>query len=122
MILSAMSKLDSFVQLIAVLFIFIFVCILTYFSTRFIANIQKGQMNGSNFDIVDTFKIAPTKYIQIIRIADKYVAIAVCKDTVEVITEIEENALVISDKQNQIASFNFKEILEKAKKKKQENK
>ena len=41
MILAATS-LDSFVQLITVLIIFVFVLILTYFTTRWMAGIQKG--------------------------------------------------------------------------------
>lgn len=114
MILSMSSDVDSFVQFVTVLIMFVFVCILTYFSTRFIGSIQKGQMNCSNIDVVETFKIAPNKYIQIVRVGDKYVAIAVCKDTVEVITQIDKESLQLSEK-GAPAPVNFKSILEKAK-------
>ena len=115
MILTVTSRIDSVVRFFVVLFIFLFVCVLTYFGTRFIATVQKGQMNCTNIDVVETFRIAPNKYVQIIRIADEYVAICVCKDTVTFLTKVDKGQLELTPEKTVVGTAVFKDILEKAK-------
>lgn len=117
MILSVTSTIDSVVQFLGGLFIFLFVCVLTYFGTRFIATIQKGQMKCTNIDVVETFRIAPNKYVQIIRIADEYVAISVCKDTVTFLTKVDKGQLELMPENTVVGTAVFQDILEKAKQK-----
>ena len=57
MILAATS-LDSFVQLITVLIIFVFVLILTYFTTRWMAGIQN--LYGISDALIDYIKDKPS--------------------------------------------------------------
>ena len=115
MILTMTGGIESVVRFLVVLFIFLFVCVLTYFGTRFIATVQKGQMNCTNIDVVETFRIAPNKYVQIIRIADEYVAICVCKDTVTFLTKVDQGQLELTPEKTVVGSAVFKDILEKAK-------
>jgi len=117
MVLTATGRLESALQFIVVLILFLFVCALTYFGTRFIATFQKGQMNCTNIDVVETFRIAPNKYIQIVRIADEYVAICICKDTVTFLTKVDEDKLDLTGGSSAMKTEFFSEILEKAKKK-----
>jgi flagellar protein FliO/FliZ len=89
MLLTAVTQsLNSFLQFMTVLVIFIIVLFITYFTTRWIAGYQKNKMSGSNIQVVETSKIAGNKYVQILRIGSKYIAVAVCKDTVTALTEI----------------------------------
>ena len=115
MVLTIANSIDSIVRFIVVLFIFLFVCVLTYFGTRFIATLQKGQVNCTNIDVVETFRIAPNKYVQIIRIADEYVAICVCKDTVTFLTKVDKGQLELTSDKTVVGTAVFKDILEKAK-------
>ena len=115
MVLTMTGGIESVVRFLVVLFIFLFVCVLTYFGTRFIATVQKGQMNCTNIDVVETFRIAPNKYVQIIRIADEYVAICVCKDTVTFLTKVDQGQLELTPEKTVVGSAVFKDILEKAK-------
>ena len=115
MILTMTGGIESVVRFLVVLFIFLFVCVLTYFGTRFIATLQKGQMNCTNIDVVETFRIAPNKYVQIIRIADEYVAICVCKDTVTFLTKVDKGQLELTSDKTVVGTAVFKDILEKAK-------
>ena len=115
MILTMTGGIESVVRFLVVLFIFLFVCVLTYFGTRFIATLQKGQMNCTNIDVVETFRIAPNKYVQIIRIADEYVAICVCKDTVTFLTKVDKGQLELMPEKTVVVTAVFKDILEKAK-------
>lgn len=116
MLLNQHSGLDSFVELITILIIFVFVLAITYFSTVWIANIQKGKIFSKNIDVVETYKITTNKYIQIVKIGEKYFAIAVCKDTITFLTELEKGQITLQRDTNEIASkISFKELLEKAK-------
>ena len=43
------SSLNSFIQLLGVLLIFLFVLVITYFTTKWIGGYQKVQMSGRSF-------------------------------------------------------------------------
>lgn len=108
------SGYNSILDLVTVLLIFIFVVGITLFTTKYIANYQKVQNAGKNIEVIETCKIAQTKYIQIVRIGKKYVAIAVSKDTAELLTELEEEQISFPEFQGETKSF--KEILDNFKK------
>lgn len=115
------SRLEAFAQLIMLLVIFIFVLGLTYFATRWVASIQKTKLSGSNIHILETMRISNSKYIQIVKIGKKHFAIAVCKDTVTYLCEVDESDLIYSDNSTKISSESFKAVLEKFKKDKPDN-
>lgn len=115
------SKLEEFVQLITVSIIFIFVLALTYYATKFVGNYQKTKLAGSNIQVMETFRISNTKYLQIIKIGEKYFAIAVCKDTITYLCDLNEEDLVFRNTSNELRTDNFKAILDKFKKDKPED-
>ena len=82
------------VDLLTVICIFIFVILLTYFCTHWIAKYQKGQMLNKNIKVIETYKLTPNKYIQIVQIGTKYVSIAISKDTVTKLVELEEEEIL----------------------------
>lgn len=117
MVLTVTGRLESVLQFFVVLFLFLFVCVITYLGTRFIATFQKGQMNCTNIDVVETFRIAPNKYIQIVRLADEYIAICVCKDTVTFLTKLDADQLKLTQPDPAVRADYFADILAKAKQK-----
>lgn len=109
--------LDSIVQLFTVLLIFIFVLALAYITTRVTAGMQQGRYRSANVEIVETFKIAPTKYIQVVRIGEKYFSYVVCKETVTLLGELAKGDITELAKNNEdTAMVSFKDILEKLRK------
>ncbi|MDE6739526.1 MAG: flagellar biosynthetic protein FliO [Lachnospiraceae bacterium] len=116
MILAVSGRTDYYVQFLTVLVIFVFVLMITYWVTKWTAGYQKGQTANANMEILETIRLSNNKLVQIIRVGRKYLAVAICKDTVTMLTEIPEQDLIFSDK-----SFSktqgFKEILEKMQKK-----
>ena len=88
MYLTVLTGVNGIVQLITVAVLFIIVLVMTYFTTRFIGNYQKGHLSCTNIQIIDTMRLSQNKLIQIVRTGDKYFAIAVCKDTVTLLGEI----------------------------------
>lgn len=113
--------LDSFVQLITLIIVFVFVLGLTYFATRLVANVQTNKMRTSNIKVLETMRISNTKYIQVVNIGSKFFAIAVCKDTVTYLCELNEEDLVYDNTSDKDKSESFKAILDKFKKDKPED-
>ena len=65
-------------------------------------------------EIVDTLRISASKYLQIIRVGDKYFAIAVCKDTVTMVTEVSKDSLDLEMGSGN-TNLSFREVLDKIK-------
>lgn len=102
---------DSYAQLITVLIVFVAVLGVTALTTKWLAAYQKQQGVNENIQVIETARIANNKYIQIVRIGEKYVAIAVCKETVTMLGEIHSEEL----RQTKAAQgFSFKYFLEKS--------
>lgn len=114
------SGVNSFIQLISVVAIFVLVLVVTYFSTKWVANFQKTKMDGSNIKVLETMRISNTKYLQIVKIGSKCFAIAVCKDSVTFLGDLKEEELVFDQVSAKSQSESFKAILDKFKKDKPE--
>ena len=115
MLLVSTSKIDSVAQLLTVILLFVVVLGATWLTTRYVAGVQKGKMKGSNFEVIDTFRLTQNKYVQILRIGKKYMAVAICKDTVTVLRELDESEIVFHDSDLSKKAVSFEDIFNKAK-------
>lgn len=113
MFIALTSRVDSIVQFITLLVVFVFVLFITYITTRYIGGYQKTITANSNFKVIDTYRVSNNKYIQIIQIGSKYLAISVCKDSITTLTELKEEEIQIPDFSNQ--NDTFSKLLEKIK-------
>jgi flagellar protein FliO/FliZ len=68
-------------------------------------------------EIVETLRMANNKYLQIVRVGQKYLAVAVCKDSVTMLTEIPKDDLCFSEG-NSGGLSGFKDVLAKIQKEK----
>lgn len=109
------SDVNPIAQFLTVLVIFIGVLALTYFSTRWVAGYQKNKMLSGNINVLETFKIAQNKYVQIVQIGDKVFAIAVSKDNITLLGELNEESLTFTENNIPTPGSDFKSILDKAK-------
>ncbi len=108
------SRIDNIVELFGLLLVFVLILVLAYYTSKWIGKNGAGMVTkNQNITIVDTLRLSQTKYLQIIKVADKYMVIAVSKDHVEYLTEIDGEKLDITPKGTQPPSF--KEILNKIK-------
>jgi len=114
MLLTIPDSVSSFAQFITVFILFIFVVGITYFTTRYIAGYQKTRIKTGNMELMESLRISNNKYLQIVRAGKKYLVMAVCRDTVTLLAELEEEELVFMD-QGEVAVLDFKGILDKAK-------
>lgn len=93
------SSFNSFIQLMGVLVIFLFVLAVTYFTTKWIGGYQKVQMSGRNFKIVDSVRIAGGKCVQILKLGDVYLVVAVGKDEVTMLAKLTEDEIGLTEEQ-----------------------
>ena len=121
MLLSVHSGVDSVVQFLTVLIMFVFVLGITYFTTKYIAKIQKGQMSNKNMELIDTLRISNNKYLQIVRVGERYYCMAVCKETVTMLGEVQKEELVFYENDANVG-MDFNAILEGFKQKQKNNK
>lgn len=110
---------NSFLDLITVLFIFVFVIIVTLFTTKYIANYQKVQNAGRNIEVLETYRLSQSKYIQIVKIGKKKMALAVTKDNITMLSTLEDDDVSFEDDMGERKSF--KEIMASLKKTKVSN-
>ncbi|WP_099468865.1 flagellar biosynthetic protein FliO [Konateibacter massiliensis] len=108
------SGLESIWQLFTVAVIFVIVLGLSYYTTKWISQIQKTRTYNKNIEVIETFKVTTNKYIQIIRTGEKYLVIAIGKDSITMLTEIEEEQLDLMG-QGDAPKESFNEILNKIK-------
>ncbi|MBQ0028062.1 MAG: flagellar biosynthetic protein FliO [Lachnospiraceae bacterium] len=113
MLISIADKADSVVQFITVLLIFAVVLIVTFLVTKWLGNYQKQQGNGANIEIIDSARISPNTFVEIIHIGSKYVAVAVSKENVSLLCELSEDEIVVKQ-DNTVKIADFKSILAKA--------
>lgn len=121
MYIALLTGVNGIAQLFTVAVLFIIVLVMTYFTTRFIGNYQKGHMSGDNIQVIDTMRLSQSKLIQIVRTGDKYFAIAVCKDMVTLLGEIDKNEIVVRSQGN-VTNEKFENILNRFRKKEQNDK
>jgi flagellar protein FliO/FliZ len=115
-----LTGINGIAQLITVAVLFILVLALTYFTTRFVGRYQKGQLSGNNIQVIDMLRLSQNKLVQIVRVGEKYFAVAVCKDTVTLLGEIDGDKLVIKE-QGTASNMEFENLLKRFRKKEQEN-
>lgn len=119
------SSFQSFVQLLGVLVIFVFVLLITYLTTKWIGGYQKAQMSGHEFHVIDTARLAGGRYAQILKIGDVYLVIAVGKDEVTMLAKLTEDEIGLTEDEmvsrvsengsgsNSISTETFQETLDK---------
>jgi flagellar protein FliO/FliZ len=111
---TTLSSTNTYVEFITICIIFIGVLALTLYVTRWIAKYQRVQNAGKNIEIIEASRIDAGKYMELVRVGEKYFVIAVCKDTVTMLTEVPAEQLKFTSPE-EITENTFGSLLEKAK-------
>lgn len=121
MLLSVTTRMDSYLQFMTVLILFVFVLAATYLVTRWIARYQKGKAGTGNLEIVETCRLTPNKYVQIIRAGKKYLVVAIGKDEIHMLSELSEEEIDLQEN-GQEQMPDFASIFDRMKKMKEKDK
>ncbi len=103
------SGSNSYAQFITVLVIFVLVLGVTAWTTKWIAGYQKQQAANCNIQLIEAARLNNNKYIQIVRVGETYMVLAVCKDTVTMLGEVPPEQLKEISKES---GDNFKKLFE----------
>ncbi len=72
-------------------------------------------MVAKNMTVIDTMRISPSQCIQIVRIGEQYLAIAVSKDQVTLLTKLDEDELIIKSDGEETTPLDFSTVWESIK-------
>ena len=101
-------------RLIVLVLVFVFVLFLAYLAARISGSFQSNVINkNSNITVIEIFRISANKTIEIVKIGEHYLALAVSKDNVELLAELDENE--IKEQERTLEPIDFKKILDKMK-------
>ena len=119
-VLQEHSKASNIWELLGLIFILILVILVAYYISKLVANLKLGQLKDSNFKVIDTFQFATNKMLMIVQVGERYMLIAVSKEQVQYLTELNEDDIVFNMESSQEKrTLNFKTILDSIKKRKQ---
>lgn len=121
MLLSVTTQMDSYIQFVTVLVLFVLVLVITYLVTKWIANYQKGKTIVGNLEVIETCRITSNKYVQIVRAGSKYLVIGLGKDEVHILSELSEDQLDLQDARRE-QTVSFRHVLDEVKKLKEKEK
>lgn len=107
--LIGMSMLSSLFKLIVLLIVFILILAASYYATKWYAKAGFASNKPQNIHMVESFPMGPGKQICIMKLGNKYTAVAVCKDHITFLAELDEEQLSLDSLQTEHADF--KEIL-----------
>ena len=91
---------NSVAQFVTVTLIFVLVLAITYFTTRWIGSYQKKKMSYGNIQVIESMRLSNNKILEIVKAGNKCVLIAVCKDTVTYLGEVDEETLEFKKPEN----------------------
>lgn len=111
---SLITKYSTFAgifKLIFLVIIFIVILVLSYLVTKWYANSGLVKNKTNNIEIKESFQLAPGKTISIVRIGEKYVALAQFKDNVVKLAELTEEELILN-REVEISDSSFKDVFQ----------
>lgn len=114
-ILASTSQGKNLLELVGVLIIFVFVLLITYLTTKWMGGFQKAKFKNRNMQILETISIGNNKTLSIVSVGKRYFVVAVGKDNVQLISEIQEEDFTdcsfLSEPEH--AETSFQDILSK---------
>lgn len=93
------SFLEMAFQLIFLIFVFVVVIFLAYYSTKFIAGAKIKTMTKNNMKVIETISIG-VHHIHIIQVNKQYFLISSSKEGIRILSEINGEDLIINDDNN----------------------
>ena len=99
--------LEMAFQLIFLIFVFVVIIFLAYYSTKFIAGSKIKNMSKNNMKVIETISIA-FNHIHIIQVNKQYFLVSSSKEGIRMLSEINGHDLIIN--QDDIPALPFEKL------------
>lgn len=107
-ILLLSASMESFLELISVLLIFVFVLVITYVATRWMGGYEKAKMKSKNLQIIETIPAGNNKMISLVKAGSVYLVVSVGKEEIHPLATLTEDQLEDFSFLNETSSTGFK--------------
>ena len=112
------SSGENILRFLSAIVVFVLVLAVTYFVTRWIGKYQQGISGSRNIAVLETFRVTQNKYLQVVKVGEIYMVIAVCKDSITMLTRLDKDELGDIPSSLEEKTDNFAEVLERFKNRK----
>ena len=109
------SSGENILRFLSAIIVFVLVLAVTYFVTRWIGKYQQGISGSRNITVLETFRVTQNKYLQVVKVGEIYMVIAVCKDSITMLTRFDKDELGYIPASLEGKTDNFAEVLERFK-------
>lgn len=92
-------------DLVVLVIVFVLILVAAYFVTKWVSTTGLNMQKNKNIKVLEVFRLNQSKYIYIIELGGKVVALGVSKDHIEYLTELDRNELVFHKSDTNHASF-----------------
>lgn len=116
--MTATGSLDNFLRFVSALIVFLLVLGITYIVTRWIGSYQKVQLKNRNMQVIETLRISNNRFIQLVKVADEYLVIGLGKDSIQLLSKLDEKSVQVLNLPEETKQESFQDILKKMKAKK----
>ena len=107
-------------ELLGLIVLFAILLVACYYVTKFVGNKQMKQLKNSNFTIIDTYRVTQNKFLQMVKIGNRYIVIAVTKDQISLIAQLNEEEVLLPETHS-VQDGAFKNVLSDLIKKKKDD-
>jgi flagellar protein FliO/FliZ len=91
-------------QVFSLLIIFMGVLFLAYYSTKMIASARHYGRKNSNIHFIENFSMGQNSHLRLVKVANKTILIAVSKENITFITEVDEDQLNDEEKTDTVSN------------------
>ena len=112
------SSGENILRFLSAIVVFVLVLAVTYFVTRWIGKYQQGISGSRNIAVLETFRVTQNKYLQVVKVGEIYMVIAVCKDSITMLTRLDKEELGDIPSSSEGKTDNFAEVFERFKNRK----
>ncbi len=117
MILSGnFGTVGSIAEIFGMLIAFAVIVAAAYYVSKYFGKYAVKSRENSNIRVVETSRVAPDRYLQIIEAGGRFFLIGISKNNLSLISELDKEQIKEFEPKEML-HFSFKEILDKAKSK-----
>lgn len=87
------TRVESFLQLMVALLIFVFVLFIAYATTKWIGGYQKAHMKSKNLQMLETIPAGNNKMIALVKAGTVYLVVSIGKEEIHPLATLTEDQL-----------------------------